>query len=417
MALSTQPYKGARDFYPEDKRLQKYMFRIIRETVEKFGYEEYDAPLLEPLEIYMAKTGDEIVNDQTYAFEDRSGRKVAVRPEMTPSVSRMVAARRQELSYPLRLYNIGSRWRYERPQRGRNREFFQLDVDIFGVEGLDADKEIIQVADAVLKEFGAETSSYQIKVNSRKAVSELLERLGFSEDSVPKVIGLFDRVGKESFKAYLENNFTTEEGALLNGFLEETSSEDILKTNAGHNLAKLVEELKSVGIAVEVDLKVNRGFAYYTDIVFEVFDADPDNNRSMFGGGRYDGLVGLFGVEPISSVGFAMGDVTLQNFLEAKQLIPQLPSETDLYIALLNIPYEQVQTILSQLRAGGVNVAVDTTGRKIGKQLQVASKKGLNYCLIIGEDELKSGKFTLRNMQSSSEEKISLDDIVNKFAK
>src|ERR1700761_1728831 len=134
MALSTQPYKGARDFYPEDKRLQKYLFGVMRSVVERYGYEEYDAPILEPLDLYLAKTGDEIVNEQTYAFEDRGGRQVVIRPEMTPSVSRMVAGKRQELAYPTRWYNIGGRWRYERPQRGRYREFYQLDVDVFGID-------------------------------------------------------------------------------------------------------------------------------------------------------------------------------------------------------------------------------------------------------------------------------------------
>src|SRR6266702_3073596 len=160
MSLSTQPYKGARDFYPEDKRLQKYMFRIMRESVERMGYEEYDAPILESLDLYLAKTGEEIVNEQTYAFEDRGGRQVALRPEMTPTVSRMVAARRQELAYPLRWYSIPNLWRYERPQRGRLREHWQLNVDIFGVAGIEADHEIILVADQILRSFGAKSEMY-----------------------------------------------------------------------------------------------------------------------------------------------------------------------------------------------------------------------------------------------------------------
>src|ERR1700760_3739263 len=161
MALSTKPYKGARDFYPEDKRLQKYMFRIWRKVCERFGYEEYDAPILEPLEIYLAKTGEEIVNDQTYAFEDRGGRHVVVRPEMTPTVSRMVAGRRQELSYPLRWYSIPNLWRYERPQKGRLREHWQLNVDIFGVPGLAAEYEIITMVDAMFKAFNARPEMYE----------------------------------------------------------------------------------------------------------------------------------------------------------------------------------------------------------------------------------------------------------------
>src|ERR1700683_2965233 len=163
MALTTQPYKGARDFYPEDKRLQKYMFGVIRRAVEKFGYEEYDAPILEPLELYLAKTGEEIVTAQTYTFEDRGGRKIVIRPEMTPTVSRMVAARRQELAYPLRWYSIPNLWRYERPQHGRLREHWQLNVDIFGVEGIGAELEIIAVADTIFKNFGAKSDIYSIK--------------------------------------------------------------------------------------------------------------------------------------------------------------------------------------------------------------------------------------------------------------
>src|SRR3990167_5520175 len=175
MALSTQPYKGARDFYPEDKRLQKYIFGKMREVAEKFGYEQYDAPMLEPLELFTAKTNDEIVNEQTYSFEDRGGRKVVIRPEMTPSVSRMVAARRQELSYPLRWYSIPNLWRYEQPQLGRLREHWQLNADLFGVDSMEGEHEVIQVADAVMQAFGAKRSQYVIKLNSRKLTDSCMK--------------------------------------------------------------------------------------------------------------------------------------------------------------------------------------------------------------------------------------------------
>src|ERR1700748_3133984 len=166
MALSTQPYKGARDFYPEDKRVQKYMFGKLRAVAERFGYEEYDAPILEPLEIYLAKTGEEIVNEQTYVFEDRGGRKVVIRPEMTPTVSRMVAAQRQELAYPLRWYSIPNLWRYERPQRGRLREHWQLNVDIFGVKDTSAELEMIMLVNDIFKAFRATPDMYEIRLNS-----------------------------------------------------------------------------------------------------------------------------------------------------------------------------------------------------------------------------------------------------------
>src|SRR5665213_1960672 len=176
MSLPTQPYKGTRDFYPEDKRIQKFMFKVLRGVVESFGYQEYDAPILEPLEIYTAKSGEEIVTKELYSFEDKGGRKVAIRPEMTPSVSRMVAGRRQELAYPLRLYSIPNLWRYERPQRGRLREHWQLNVDLFGVEGIEAELEIIELANKLLQSYKASPEMYAIRINSRKFMDYVLEQ-------------------------------------------------------------------------------------------------------------------------------------------------------------------------------------------------------------------------------------------------
>src|SRR5689334_5204396 len=197
MALSTQPYKGARDFYPEDKRLQKYMFGKLREVAERFGYEEYDAPILEPLDLYLAKTGEEIVNEQTYVFEDRGERKVVIRPEMTPTVSRMVAARRQELGYPLRWYSIPNLWRYERPQRGRLREHSQLNVDLFGVATTDAEIEMIMIVDAIYKNYGATADMYTIQLNSRPLINQVLHDYLSLDDQQAHAVGkLIDRLHK-----------------------------------------------------------------------------------------------------------------------------------------------------------------------------------------------------------------------------
>jgi histidyl-tRNA synthetase len=197
MALNTQPYKGARDFYPEDKRIQKYIFGKLRETVERWGYEEYDAPILESLDLYRAKSGEEIVNEQTYTFTDRGGREVAIRPEMTPTVSRMVAAKRQELGYPLRWYSIPNLWRYERPQRGRLREHWQLNVDLFGVAGVEADIELIEVADAIMKKLGAKVGMYKIRLNDRRFIDHVLyDVLGFDQVQAYSVAKLIDRMRK-----------------------------------------------------------------------------------------------------------------------------------------------------------------------------------------------------------------------------
>lgn len=427
MALSTQPYKGARDFYPEDKRLQKYMFAKLREVAERFGYEEYDAPILEPLEIYLAKTGEEIVNEQTYVFEDRGGRKVVIRPEMTPTVSRMVAGRRQELAYPLRWYSIPNLWRYERPQKGRLREHWQLNVDIFGVAGSEAEREVIQIADQILKAFGATHDMYSIKLNSRKFMDYVLGTyIDFDEAqrlSIAKLIDRMHKINHDSFVAQAEAICTPSQR-------EAGVVEKLLTVLQAHRLTDLPDDLKQnehilelqnvlgkladSGITnAEFDITIMRGFDYYTDIVFEIVDNDPNNNRSMLGGGRYDGLVGLFGVEPLPTVGFGFGDVTLAEFLKGHDLLPDLATETDLYVVLAGDVLDRAQKPIDDLRGMGLNVAVDLSGRKLGDQIKAADKKGIAYVLVVGDSELSSEQFTLKNLKTGDEERHGLERIVS----
>lgn len=427
MKLSTQPYKGARDFYPEDKRIQKYMFSTMRKVVERYGYEEYDAPILEPIELYLAKTGEEIVHEQTYVFEDRGGRTVTIRPEMTPTVSRMVAAKRQELGYPLRWYSIPNLWRYERPQRGRLREHWQLNVDVFGIDNLSAEAEMIQIVDGILKDFGAAHDMYTIRLNSRKLMDYIMHGyLGLNETQAHTIVKLIDRMHKmpaETFVVEIEAIFTPtqrDEGASnkLLGLLKTKQIEHLPEVVRKHHsiaeLKELMEILKDSRISNAVfDITLMRGFDYYTDIVFEVFDNHPDNNRSMFGGGRYDGLVGLFGVEPVPTVGFGMGDVGLQNFLETHELLPKLRPETDVYVIFMGDVQKQAQKVIVELRNMGANVAVDTTGRKTDKQIKTAVKKGIHYAMFIGEKELEEEQYMLRNLKTSAEEKHGTSRIVS----
>lgn len=428
MALSTQPYKGARDFYPEEKRLQKYMFNTIRKVVERFGYEEYDAPILEPLELYLAKTGEEIVNEQTYAFEDRGGRKVTLRPEMTPTVSRMVAGKRQELAYPLRWYSIPNLWRYERPQHGRLREHWQLNVDIFGIDDTKAEMELIQVADDILKSFGATHDMYTIKVNSRKLMDFIMkDHLKLSSTQIHMASKLIDRMHKmplSEFESELDAVFTPSQrdaghSNKLIGILKTKQIQHLPEVVREHESAKelagLIETLKvNARIPnVQFDITIMRGFDYYTGIVFEMFDHNPDNNRSMMGGGRYDGLVGLFGVEPVPTVGFGWGDVTLQNFLEGHDLLPPVRNDVDMYVVLIGDVYDKALRVINGLREMGANVAVDFTGKKADKQIKVAVKKGVHYAMFIGEKELKEERFPLRNLLNSTEESHSAARIVS----
>ena len=416
MKLSTQPYKGTRDFYPDDMRVRKWMFDKWRQACESFGYEEYDGPILEPLELYASKTSDEIVNEQTYSFTDRGDRKVVMRPEMTPTVSRMVAAKRQELGYPLRLYSIPNCFRYERPQKGRLREFWQLNADIFGVEGVDADVEVILLADAVMKSFGAKPDQYEIRVNSRMAMGELLEKNGFSKELAPKIIALLDRTGKPEFDILLDK-FDESTKKRIRQFIDDSNPDDLVKTKAGDKFAEVLTRLKLAGVDARPDLSINRGFDYYTDMVFEVFDTNPDNNRSMFGGGRYDGLVGQFGVEPAPTVGFAMGDATFMNFLEANKLIPDEAKEpeTDIYIATIGDVASDAQYIAGLLRNEGVNVAVDLSGKKLEKQIKTADKKGIKNVLFVGEEEIRTKQFKLKNIQLGTERAVAIAEIAKIF--
>jgi histidyl-tRNA synthetase len=429
MALSTQPYKGARDFYPEDKRLQKYMFDRWRYVAERYGYEEYDAPVLEPLEIYTAKTGDEIVNEQTYVFEDRGGRKVAIRPEMTPTVSRMVAGRRQELGYPLRWYSIPNLWRYERPQKGRLREHWQFNVDIFGVKDTAAELEVISLVDAVFKAFGATEKMYEIHLNHRQLVDYLLaDYLGLNDkaqQAAGKLIDKLHKMDRSKFISAVDEVLTAkqrESGVTekLLGLLDAKKLADLpaeaQKQSAAQELKSLIDRLKAAGVNnVIFDATLMRGFDYYTGIVFEVFDTDPDNNRSMLGGGRYDGLVGLFGVAPVPTVGFGWGDVTLANFIKAHSLMPDLESETDVYVVLAGDVMAKAQPAIAGLRDAGLNVAVDLSGKKLGDQIKTADKKGIQQVLIIGEDELKTGKFKLKNLKTGKEQTGALPAIIKQL--
>ena len=403
--LSTQPYKGTRDFYPEDMRLRKWMFDKWRTVSESFGYEEYDGPILEPFELYASKTSDELVNDQTYSFTDRGDRKVVMRPEMTPTVSRMVAARRQELAYPLRLYSIPNCFRYERPQKGRLREFWQYNADIFGVVGTEADIEIILLADAIIKGFGAKPELYEIQISSRKIISDIVKELNLDDDQQRSIVNLIDKKEKVDEKDWESMFYDQMEKNVADSLLEFLKEETVPE-----NAAKTIAGLQKRGVSnIVFNRYLARGFDYYTDVVFEVFDKNPDNNRSMFGGGRYDGLVGAFGVDPVPTVGFGMGDVTFLNFLASNQLVPDLKSETRAYVVINNDESDlsQANELIAKLREAGVNVAADYSQRKTDKQLASAYKKGIPYAVIV-----ENGKYILRNLESKENQQLTDQEIV-----
>lgn len=427
--LSTQAYKGTRDYYPADKRVQNYIFATWRSVAESFGYEEYGTPLLEPLELYVAKTGQEIVNEQTYLFTDRGDRTVVIRPEMTPSVSRMIAARQQETGYPARWYSIANFMRYERPQRGREREFWQLNVDLFGASGVAADAEQILVAHALMKAFKATDKTYTIRINDRQLIEAMMhEYLGLSAVQAALMIKLFDRKGKiphEAFRDQAVEIFGADQAPeglkkiakLISANDIDSLPSELAGLDVVQNLKELFHTIYAAGVHNAVfDSTLMRGFDYYTGMVFEVFDNHPDNNRAMFGGGRYDGLVSLFGGEPIPTVGFAPGGTTMEAFLHSHDLLPELTSTTDVYMIVLGDAARGAQILARQLRDEGVNVAVDITGRKLDKQIKAAVKMDIPYLLFIGDKELTSEQYRLKDIKRETEQELSLERIVTTVA-
>ncbi len=349
--LNTAPYKGVRDFYPEDKFIQNYIFDTWRNVVKSFGFEEYDASLLEHSEIYKEKSGEEIINEQTYTFIDRGGREVTLRPEMTPSLARMVAARRRELGFPLRWFSIPNVFRYEATQRGRLREHWQLNVDTFGIASPSAEIEMIIMADIIMKNFGAKSDDYEIRLND------------YSND---------ERI-----------------------------------------LPVVIEALKNSGIEnTKIDKTLARGQAYYTGVVFEFYDTNPENSRSLLGGGRYDNLTALFGDSDLPVVGFGMGDVTIKDFLETHNLLPTYRPSTELYVALADqtVKPEAIDIIVA-IRKMNVNVAVDFTGRKLGDQIKAADKLKIPYVMVIGENEIKNRKFSVKKLSNGNEKEVAIEEI------
>ncbi|MBX4192275.1 histidine--tRNA ligase [Candidatus Parcubacteria bacterium] len=406
--ISSEPYKGVRDFYPEDYATQKYIFSTWRKIAERVGYVEYEASILEPAELYKAKGADneEIVKEQTYTFVDRGDREVTLRPEMTPTVARMVAAKRRELGFPLRFFSIPNLFRYERPQRGRLREHWQLNVDIFGSRSLAADAEIIAVAYGIMRAFGAENKDFEIRVGSRAVLNNLITELGLSEDSAKQLFSLLDRRTKISAEEFGQ------------GLADLGVSADKISSNEPpEDIAKILQDFRDAGIDnIVYDPSIVRGFSYYTGMVFEVFDTHPENNRSLFGGGRYDNLTQMFDDEPLPGVGFGMGDVTIRDFLAVRNLLPPYTPPTKVYIA---IPSPELATEANTfagryLRPQGVNVAIDFGERKLSDQIKTATKHKIPYLIVLGPDEFTSGNVKVRDL-TSGEEKIFTKELLAEF--
>lgn len=410
--LSTDSYKGVRDFYPADMAVQNYIFSNWAKTAESFGYERYDASVLEPAELYKAKGAEnaEMVNEQTYTFIDRGDREVTLRPEMTPTVARMVAGKRRQLHFPLRWYSIPNLFRYERPQRGRLREHWQLNCDIFGSDDYTTDVEVIALAYQILIDFGASPEMFEILINDRREMTELYNQLGITDsEKINQLSQLNDRKKKiptEQYQAALEE-------ILGNSDLAKKVTE-LIENTTGEN--QVTQGLAALGITnIKIDRSIARGFNYYTGTIFELVDRHEDNNRSMLGGGRYDNLTQMFSDEPISGIGFGMGDVTMRDFLISHNLLPENVKKTAAKIQIIPTEAEynlEAQKLAGQIRARGLKVATVTNSKKLGKKIADAANQGVTDIIVIGPDELAQNMFTVKNLPSNTEKRGSLEDIL-----
>ena len=408
--LSTESYKGVRDFYPEDMAIQRYIFDTWSKTAESFGFERYEASLLEPSALYKSKGAEnaEIINEQSYTFIDRGEREVTLRPEMTPTVARMVSGRKRELKFPLRWYSIPNLFRYERPQRGRLREHWQLNCDMFGSSDYTADVEMIALAYQTLIDFGAKPEMFQIQVNDRALMTRLYTALGVKESDIPAITKLNDKRNKIDIETYRQELISIVNSEIL-------AEEIIIMLDKSDEQTDVIIGLAELGIKnVIFNKSLARGFDYYTGTVFEIFDISGENNRSLLGGGRYDNLTSMFDNEPITGVGFGMGDVTMRDFLETHKLLP-----ADLNITaptLMIIPTDttfnlEAQKIAQTFRSRGIRVATDIGTKKLGKKITDTADRKVSYVIIVGENEANSNQFTLKNLEKNTEETGTIDEL------
>ena len=426
--LSTQPYKGTRDFYPQEMRLRNWFFGVIRQVLERSAFDEYNGPMLESLELYAAKSGDEIANEQTYHFTDRGERRLAIRPEMTPTVARMVAGKMGELNFPLKWFSIPNMYRYERPQRGRLREFWQVNVDIFGCDGFEADLECITSAINIMRAYGADETMFTVHINNRRFFNDVIAAIAKTDADgsrkVSKVIDKKNKIPRDVYEKELHELGIDDEqiariDALYTMPVEEATA--ICPDSTGSaELRGLFDLLKKTGLDryCTFDFGIIRGLDYYTGTVFEVFDNAPENNRAMFGGGRYDNLVGLFVKNAkISGVGYGMGDVTLENFLITHKLVPETFGDgvKVLVTRFDDVPYEEYTALVDTLREAGITASVYLGQKKFGKQIDFAVKDGYSHVVIMGGTELANGVVRIKNLATREESEIQKADMTAFF--
>ncbi len=410
--------RGTRDFYPEDMRKRRSLLNSLRKTIELYGYDEYDAPLLESFDLYAAKSSPEIIERQSYVFEDRGGDRIVVRPEMTPSIARMVAAKQRELPSVLRWYSFPECWRYERPQKGRLRNFLQANVDLIGSDSIEADVEVIDLALSMVRDLGIDMSKIEVRINDRRLLEGWLTDAGITRENQANALSLLDEKDKlepDAFRIRLLEWSSPESADALIQKLN-LSPEALSTDEKAIRLCETQKQLAKLGWQenVKIDASVIRGFVYYTGIVFEVYETSGEFRRAIFGGGRYDGLVEALGGSPVSAIGFGVSDVSLEELLRTQDKTLENTDVTSVMLIPFSVAEAQAQSnIASLLRASGVIAATSFPPYGFSPQLKLAQKKKIETIILLAPEELNTNKVIVRNLKTGSQEVIAIDNLVD----
>jgi histidyl-tRNA synthetase len=407
MTNIVRPVKGTRDFYPADLAVRNWIYTLVRDVSEAFGYQEFDGPFLESIDLYIAKSGEELVKEQSFVFPDRGGDLVALRPELTPSLARMVSYKQQQLVYPLRWWSWGPFWRYERPQKGRSREFFQWNIDLIGVDSPEADAEMTAIAATFLQNAGLSASDVTVYVNNRQLMDSELEDLDIPPVNRPEVFRLIDRrdkLSQEAWEAYAgEVGLSTIQ---IDGVLSILSDKDLWQKS--NELVRFFQVIESFGVEAYIKYAphIIRGLDYYTGTVFEAW-ATEGKFRSILGGGRYDNLVADMGGEPLPAVGFAMGDMVIRLVLDKYGCIPEdvkrSPAQV-LVTVFSDETFNAASEIASKLRQAGLNVVCYPESVKLGKQFKYGDRMGMRAAVILGPDELENNQVAIKDLRTGKQE-------------
>ena len=418
--IDLQPVKGTRDFFPDEMRLRNWLFEVWRNVSEQAGFEEYDTCVLEHEELYVRKTGDEI-SKQLYSFEDKGGRRLSLRPEMTPSLARLVLQREKSLSFPIKWFSMPQCFRYERMTKGRRREHFQWNADIIGQHEVVAEAEILMLLISACESMGLSTNDFRVFINDRRILNAILSQINVPQvlhSEVMVIMDKRDKIPPEALSKMLEEmRMTTKQVGQLNEYLSKSDLEELREnlknTEAIEELQHLMKLMETAGYKnyLQFDISIVRGLSYYTGAVFEV-NSPEKQHRAICGGGRYDSLLSTYGGETVPAVGFGFGDVVVLDVLKELERFPELPRKLDYTI----IPFanEQIGTALkiaAELRLQGSTVDCNFSMKKMKKMMQQAHESGAAKAILLFPDELSDDKVVIRDMQLHEQKPVRITDL------